>query len=533
MKEKTLSYKRIIAVLFFSLLLIVGFQNCGSDFKAPTETASTELPSTDGIPQPAQCTTGNHLENGVCVSDKMTCVVTNGIAEQTWNGSTYGTCTVISCNAGYNNQSNACVFSPTSCPIANGNGQLQANNTCQIVSCNTNYHINGNMCEANTQLCSVANGTGMRTWNGSAYGNCMVTACNNGYVSTGNTCVLQQTGGSSSWSPRSTARIFISGHSLTDDPLASYIVDVATKLGDSIAYNQQIILGSPIRVRTRGSGTTGWTGYSQGKNRSGTNMNVIAELRNPQTIGAGQRYDTLVLAENHNSLEMIQWEDTIGYTRHFHDRIIEGNPSARTLFYNTWLDVNKSAPANWIDHEKKALTAWECVASKVNLSLEAAGRMDRMLNMPAGAALVNLVERAIANQVPGITGTTSQKLDMIFSDNVHMTQLGVYFLSLVTYSSVYGKTSAGIVPPSGINASTASELQRIAWDFVNTYYNRNSPGVRTMAECRTYVAQQVCPSYWLLKGNTGNVGGCQNYFGSSTASPFRWPDASFVAYPAP
>jgi hypothetical protein len=122
---------------------------------------------------------------------------------------------------------------------------------------------------------------------------------------------------------------------------------------------------------------------------------------------------------------------------------------------------------------------------------------------------------------------------MIFSDNVHLTPLGFYFMSLVTYSSVYGKTSAGIVPPAGINATTASELQRIAWDFVNAYYNRNNPGARTMTDCRTHVAQQVCASYWTLKGNTGSIPNCQNFFGSSTASPFRWPDASFVAYPAP
>lgn len=575
-QNKKLSYFRIVCAILTSILLVVGFQNCGSDFTAPQEVVSTELPSEElpPVPQTPLCTPGNHMENGLCVSDRRSCPATNGIAEQIWNGSNYGTCTVVSCNSGYMNQANACIISPTSCPIVNGNGQLQ-NNVCRVVSCNTSYHVNGNVCdsntrtcaitngtgretwngtadgscqvltcnanfhingntcESNTQLCSVANGVGMRTWNGTAFGSCLVTSCNVGYVSTGNTCVLEQTGGSSSWSPRSSARFFISGHSLTDDPLAGLIVDVANKRGDTVAYNQQIVGGSPIRVRTRGLGSSGWSGYSLGKNRSGDNMNVISELRNPQTIGAGQRYDTLVITENHNSLEQIQWEDTIGYLRHFHDRLIEGNSSARTLFYNGWLDINKSNPATWIDHEKKATGAWECVTSKVNLSLGALGRTDRILNMPTGAALVQLVERVLADQVPGITGTATQKLNMIFSDNVHLTQLGVYYMSLVTYSSVYGKTSAGAAAPSGINAGTASEMQRIAWDFINAYYNRNNPGTRTMADCRTYVSQQVCPSYWTLKGNTGNVSNCQNFYGSSTNSPFRWPDSSFVAYPAP
>lgn len=485
------------------------------------------------MPAP-QCAADMHLENDICVNNKRACALANGTAEQTWNGSSYGVCTIVSCNSGYRNQANVCVFSPTSCPIANGNGATQSNGSCQVVSCNSNYHISGNTCASNVELCSVANGAGQRVWNGASFGSCMVLACNSGYISMGNTCVANTPTGSSAWMPRSSSRFFVSGHSLTDDPLASYIVDIAMKRGDSVAYNQQIILGSPIRSRTRDSSTTAWPGYSLGKNRDGSvGLNVISEFRNPQTIGAGQRYDTLILTENHHLPVAIQWEDTIGYVRHYHDRLIEGNPVGRTLLYNSWLDVNKADPTIWIDYEKKALVAWECTASKVNHTLQAAGRNDRVLNLPVGAALVDLVEKSLANQVTGISGNTSQKLNLIFSDNVHLTSLGVYFAALVTYSSVYGKTASGVTPPSGVSAATASALQTIAWNFVNTYYNRNSPGTRDMAECRTFVAQQVCPALWTLKQETFRTEACQNYFSSSTGSPFRWPDPSFVPYPAP
>lgn len=453
---------RSFATFIFTITLIVLFQNCGNDFKPASDNSANSFSNEESdsppptIPQDPQCAINTHLESGVCVS--------------------------------------------------------------------------------NTQLCMVANGVGQSTWNGTIFGTCSVTTCNPGYERMGNTCVAMSTGGggSTAWMPRSSSRFFLTGHSLTDDPLASYIVDVATKRGDSVAYNQQIVIGSPIRFRTRGSGTTGWSGYSLGKNRNGsTGLNVISELRNPQTIGAGQRYDTLVITENHSSLGMIQWEDTIGYLRHYHDRLIEGNPSARTLFYNSWLDINKSAPAQWIDHEKKALVAWECAASKVNLSLQSVGRTDRVLNMPTGAALVDLVERISANQIPGISGTINQKLNMIFSDNVHLTPLGVYYVSLLTYASVYGKAPTGITPPQGIDLNIATAMQTMAWNYINSYYNRNNPGVREMAECRSYISQQVCPSYWTLLGNTGNVTNCQNFFSNANSSPFRWPDSSFVPYPAP
>lgn len=518
--------------LLSCLLMVLLFQNCGSDYKPSTVGNSSVNQSEEN--EPSQCGASQHLENDICVSDKRSCPLPNATAEETWNGSAYGPCTIVTCNQGYRNQANACVFSPTSCPIANGNGETQTNGTCQVVSCSANYHINGNMCASNMELCPIANGSGQRTWNGTSFGACMVLACNMGYTSMGNTCVASGPTGSSAWMPRSSARFFISGHSLTDDPLGSYILDIAAKRGDTAAYNQQIILGSPIRSRTRDSSTTAWPGYSLGKNRDGrTGLNIISEFRNPQTIGAGQRYDTLIITENHHLPVAIQWEDTIGYTRHFHDRLIEGNPLGRTFLYNSWLDVDKAAPANWIDYEKKALVTWECVASKVNHTLQAAGRNDRALNLPIGAALVDLVERAIANQVPGITGNTTQKLNMIFSDNVHLTPLGVYFASLVTYSSIYGKTASGVTPPNGVNATIAASLQTIAWNFVNSYYNRNAPGTRDMAECRTYTAQQVCPALWLLKQETFRTQACQNYFSNATSSPFRWPDASFVPYPAP
>ncbi|MBY0384301.1 hypothetical protein K2X05_04005, partial [bacterium] len=220
MKQKgKLSYIRSFILLFFTFSLVTLFQNCGSQFETPDNSSNTANQSEEPAPT-QQCAVNMHLENNVCTNDKRACTVSNGTAEETWNGSMYGACTVVSCNAGYRNQSNSCVFSPTSCPIANGNGQTQSNGSCQVVSCNTNYHINGNMCSSNIQLCPVANGAGQSVWNGSAFGPCTVISCNMGYMNMGNTCVANTPTGSFAWMPRNSTRFFLSGHSLTDDPLA-------------------------------------------------------------------------------------------------------------------------------------------------------------------------------------------------------------------------------------------------------------------------------------------------------------------------
>lgn len=341
------------------------------------------------------------------------------------------------------------------------------------------------------------------------------------------------------WIPRDSARVFLSGHSLTDDPLADYVATIAGSLGDDFNHNQQIGIGSPIRVRTLGDSweNLDWPGYKLGKNRDGVDMDVIAELKSPATLGPGELYDTLVITERHDILDVIRWEDTAGLLRHYHDRLIDGNAAGHTLFYHSWLDVDKGAPQQWIDHEKDALFAWECVAVKINHTLEAEGRSDRIAALPAGAALVHLVEKILADEVDGIGGTTQQKLDMIFNDNVHLTPLGVYYVALVTYTAVFRGSPVGAAVPDGVDATPAADMQQLAWDFVRGYYTTPGAGQHTMEECRDVISAKVCGSFWTLLGDPGKIAGCESHFADPDANngsnPFKWPDPGLMPWPDP
>ncbi|MBZ4395863.1 MULTISPECIES: hypothetical protein [unclassified Myxococcus] len=335
--------------------------------------------------------------------------------------------------------------------------------------------------------------------------------------------------------PITSARVFFSGHSLLDNPMPDHFADIAASKGKDSKWNQQNVIGSPIRVRTWGNGS--WEGYRSGKNREGSGMDVVQELLSPRTLGTGEKYDTLLITERHDLLGTIEWENTIGYLRHFHDRLIAGNPRAVTYFYHTWLDIDKANPSRWIAYEKNAQVAWECVSSKVNLTLQAEGRADRVRALPGGAALVDLVERVIAGEVPGITGTTSQRLNVLFSDNVHLTNLGAYFMAAVHHASVFRSSPEGAAGPAGANAATVQALQRIAWNFVSAYYAQPSAGERTMADCRTRIPAEVCPGFWESRGEPGNTAGCQRYFGNANpgqgGNPFVWPDPNWQPLPAP
>lgn len=338
--------------------------------------------------------------------------------------------------------------------------------------------------------------------------------------------------------PLSKANIFYSGHSLIDNPVPDDTHAIVAGFGYQSQWNQQNGIGSPIRVRTRGSDPSGSTfpGYRTGKNREGNNMDVVAELRNPATIGAGQRYDVLVLAERHDGPGVVQWEDTVRYTRHFHERMIEGNAAATSYLYHAWWSVaDKATPAPWIAYERTAARMWQCVATRINVSLAASGRTDRVHYLPAGLALAELVDRATTGTVPGITGaSTSATMNVLFSDDVHLQRVGQYYMSLVVYASIFRRNPSGAFTPPGVTNAQASALQTIAWDVVSNYYA--APAAPTMPECQAHMRDQMCPAFYSYAGMPQNTNSCVGAFTAQNSNnPFYYNANADAAYwfPAP
>ncbi|MDR6820602.1 hypothetical protein J2X76_005802 [Neorhizobium sp. 2083] len=340
-------------------------------------------------------------------------------------------------------------------------------------------------------------------------------------------------------SPRNSAQIFFTGHSLIDNPLPDWVELIARSLGKSVAWEEQIVIGSPLRARTRGDDaeSSGWAGYKNGKNRNGDGMDVIAELRHPTHVRTGRPYDTLVVAENHGSLGSIIWENAIGYLRHFHDRLLDGNPQGRTLYVHTWLDVDKDNPTLWLEHETNASTVWQCVAEKVRLTLQAENRPANLSVVPAGFALVQLVRKTLDGEVAGLSGNTRKKLDRIFRDNVHLTDIGIYFVAAVHYAAIYRQSPEGAAAPPTVPRDIAKELQSIAWAVTRDFLKRESSHPPDMAECRRVIVEKVCRSYWTLAAEPNEVGRCQGYFAETHPkagdNPFVWPDPNWKALPRP
>jgi len=334
----------------------------------------------------------------------------------------------------------------------------------------------------------------------------------------------------------SSKNVFISGHSLMDNPFAEYLASISTDKGVDYQWNQQIVIGSPIRVRTSGNQypPNNWQGYSMGKNRNGTNMDTIAELETPATIGVDNKYDVLLITENHHIMGTIVWEYTNSLLRHYHDRLLAGNANGKTMLYHSWLDIDPNNPQNWIDFETLMLTAWECVAEKVNLTLGSDGLGQNVSVVPAGWALTNLLVRILNDEVSGFTGTDLEKIDLLFNDNVHLNKEGVFYMAAVSYVSIYGVSPVGASIPVEIDNATGQDLLQIAWENVNAY--RQNYQAKTMAQCRQIIETQICDSYYTYTGRPDVIASCQTWINNTAVgqyNPFNWPDNNLIVWPSP
>lgn len=313
-------------------------------------------------------------------------------------------------------------------------------------------------------------------------------------------CLAGACGASASSAPPmpSTARLFYSGHSLTDRPLPDHVEHIARSLGTQVLWNRQYVVGSSIRQRVQGddASATDWRGYRQGYNRDTEGMDVVAEFKSPRTTDA-RPYDALIITEQHGLLGSLIWNDTVRHLRHYHDRFIEGNPAGQTFFYESWISLDdKSDPRRWIAYERAASPIWQCMGARINLSLAALGRSDRISPLPMGLALAELIETATGASAPSPlrAATTRETVSQFIKDDVHLTPTGIYYAALVTYATVLRQSPVGAWVPQDVRADQAQALQNFAWSFVQRQQRNVAPG--SMARCRELIRDDFAWRYW-------------------------------------
>ena len=312
--------------------------------------------------------------------------------------------------------------------------------------------------------------------------------------------------GVSAWKPKDHIRAFYSGHSLSEG-VPEVVEQIARSLSHRLDFETQSMGYSLLRQRTKGEvpSASEWPGYRAGSNRGGTGLNVAEELRQPRRLASGDKYDALVVTERHDLPAIARKERTAFYLTDMAKHLLAGNPDAEVLLYHTWLHLDLDAPWSWIDYERAVLPMWECIASRANLDLPARGDVPRVRVLPGGGALAELAAALWDAKVPGVAANApGARVRLLFSDNVHMSDAGRYFIALVHYAVLFGRNPEGAAIPTSLAPETGRYMQTLAWQYVVSYGQRANLAVgRDMATCRTLMQKEVCPAYAAFRQGTG------------------------------
>jgi hypothetical protein len=275
--------------------------------------------------------------------------------------------------------------------------------------------------------------------------------------------------GTPSTAARRDFRFFVAGHSLVDRPLPDFLAAAAKVRSPDVSWERRYVVGASIR-----------------------------QLGPPALPGAP--FDVLLITENHSLLGTLAWNGTPATLREWHEAHVVGNPGGRTVFYVPWLSRNDlDDPTGWIGYETSAIHVWRCLVARVNADLARSGRADRIELLPASLALADLVRHLRdGGAVPGLPGATPrERYDAIFSDDVHLTATGAYYLSAYVAAALgiasEDAMAAAVTPP--VPAEAAASLARHAATFLASRAAASDP-VMSAGSCRDYIAESFAADYW-------------------------------------
>lgn len=238
--------------------------------------------------------------------------------------------------------------------------------------------------------------------------------------------------------------ILVSGHSLTDRPYPDHLEGIARQEGISVSWRSENVTGSSIQQRTVGR--------------------LVPLPEEP--------YNILIVTEQHRVLDALMWSETVRYLHAYHHAFTTANPAGITYFYTPWISVSSlEDPRPWIEYERRALSVWRCVVNRVNDKIGASGGKSHIRFIPTSLALAELVARLTSD--PAFSGfedrNVTDRMEAIFSDEVHLTELGSYYVAAVSFAAIYGVDIRKQRPPVALDARKADTLRLFAADFMQRY----------------------------------------------------------------
>jgi len=263
-------------------------------------------------------------------------------------------------------------------------------------------------------------------------------------------------------------RAFYIGHSLSDQ-----VPDMVKSLSEDHAYTDfdwayQSIPGSPLS----------WQWARKDANDYDPNPPHYYGFYHPEGGLRSGDYDVLVLTESvPRHMDIINY--TYQYADSFYVYATAYNPDIRVYLYEPWHCILSGTPSGcdydvdanpWRQRLQDDLPMWESVVDYLN---DKFNPTYPVCLIPVGQALAQLHDSIQAGAVPGITDITD-----LFSDNIHFTDQGKYFVACVHFATLFGINPHGLINQLQVwwggdfeapTPQQAMMYQQIAWSAAINY----------------------------------------------------------------
>lgn len=262
---------------------------------------------------------------------------------------------------------------------------------------------------------------------------------------------------------------FYVGHSLVNHTMPYMVQALATAAGKQTHYGRQIINGSPLQHNFNNPNGAEGTPYTTAFPNGNYNRLIVTEA---------------VPLQNH-----LTWSNTYTVANNFYNYAKNNNNSVPVKYYiyETWHCINSGIPNSdpnlpngcWYDNSAHSTHQWHQrllsdfpLWSGIVTHVRNQNPSDNQIWMvPAGQGFYNLTTQINAGNVPGITSFRD-----LFSDDIHLTNAGNYFVACVMYATLYGESPVGLTSnlsdqwgnplPNMPTPSQALVMQQVAWSTV-------------------------------------------------------------------
>ena len=264
---------------------------------------------------------------------------------------------------------------------------------------------------------------------------------------------------------------FYIGHSLVNFNMPAMVQGLALNAGKTSYYGSQIANGSPLHIN-----------YNSSAGAQGTPYITAFPTGN---------YNTLIITEAVPLQPHLTWSDTNLYANNFYNYVKNnngGNP-IRFYIYETWHcnlsgipqpGINAQYGCEW-DNTANSTLLWHprlladfLLWSSIVTHVRNQNLIDSEIWLiPAGRAFYNLTTQINAGNVAGITN-----VNQLFTDTIHLTNAGNYFVACVMYAIIYRQSPVGLttnlnnmwnVPFTDMpTTAQAQVMQQVAWNTVTS-----------------------------------------------------------------